>query len=88
MRLPTKRVDYKVGDKVEVLCSKEDGLVGSYYEDTIVSCLDERGKYTVRYKNLLKDDESELLTEILFPKDLCPVPPRVRRPSKFKLNQK
>ncbi|KEH36508.1 hypothetical protein MTR_2g011700 [Medicago truncatula] len=72
MRPPTKRVDYKVGDKVEV-CSKEDGLVG---------------KYTVRYKNLLKDDESELLTEILFLKDLCLVPPRVRRPSKFKLNQK
>jgi len=87
MRPPTKRVDYKVGDKVEV-CSKEDGLVGSYYESTIVSCLEERGKYTVRYKNLLKDDESELFIEILFPKDLCLIPPRVRRPSKFQLNQK
>jgi len=61
MRPPTKRVDYKVGDKVEV-CSKDDGLVGSYYEGTIVSCHDEREKYTVRYKNLLKDDESKLLT--------------------------
>lgn len=87
MHPPTKRVDYKVGDKVEV-CSKEEGLVGSYYEGTIVSCLDERGKYTVRYKNLLKDDESELLTEILFPKYLRSIPPRVRRPSKFQLNQK
>jgi len=56
MRPPIKRVDYKVGDKVEI-CSKEEGLVGSYYGGTIVSCLDERGKYIVRYKNLLKDDE-------------------------------
>jgi hypothetical protein len=42
----------------------------------------------IRYKNLLKDDESELLTETLLPKDLRPSPPRVRIPSKFQLNQK
>ncbi|AET00175.1 putative Agenet-like domain-containing protein [Medicago truncatula] len=86
MRPPVKRVDYKVGDKVEV-CSKEEGFVGSYFEATIVSCL-ESGKYVIRYKNLLKDDESELLMETLFPKDLRPLPPRVRNPSRFELNQK
>jgi len=61
---PMKRVDYKVGDKVEV-CSKEEGFVGSYFEATIVSCL-ESGKYVIRYKNLLKDDESQLLMENTF----------------------
>ncbi|PNY02275.1 RNA binding protein [Trifolium pratense] len=86
MRPPMKRIDYNVGDKVEVCC-KEEGFVGSYYEATIVSCLD-NGKYVVRYKNLLKDDESGLLTEALFPKDLRPLPPRVRNPPKFQLNQK
>ncbi|AET00182.1 putative Agenet-like domain-containing protein [Medicago truncatula] len=86
MRPPEKRVDYKVGDKVEV-CSEDEGFVGSYFEATIVSCL-ESGKYVIRYKNLLKDDESELLMETLFPKDLRPIPPHVRNPLKFKLNQK
>ena len=86
MRPPVKRVDYKVGDKVEV-CSKEEGFVGSYFEATIVSCL-ENGKYVIRYKNLLKDDESELLMETLFSKDIRPSPPRVRNPSKFELDQK
>jgi hypothetical protein len=86
MRPPMKRIDYNVGDKVEV-CSKEEGFVGSYYEATIVSCLD-NGKYVVRYKNLLKDDEYGLLIETLFPKDLRPLPPRVRNPPKFQLNQK
>jgi hypothetical protein len=86
MRPPMKRIDYNVGDKVEVCC-KEEGFVGSYYEATIVSCLD-NGKYVVRYKNLLKDDESGLLTETFFPKDLRPLPPRVRNPPKFQLNQK
>ncbi|KAK2377744.1 protein AGENET DOMAIN (AGD)-CONTAINING P1 [Trifolium repens] len=86
MRPPMKKIDYKVGDKVEV-CSKEEGFMGSYYEATIVSCLD-NGKYVIRYKNLLKDDESRLLIETLLLKDLRPSPPRVRNPSKFQLNQK
>ncbi|GAU14535.1 hypothetical protein TSUD_250770 [Trifolium subterraneum] len=86
MRPPMKKIDYKVGDKVEV-CSKEEGFVGSYYEATIVSCLD-NGKYVICYKNLLKDDESEFLTETLLPKDFRPSPPRVRNPLKFRLNQK
>jgi hypothetical protein len=83
---PMRRINYNVGDKVEVCC-KEEGFVGSYFEATIVSCLD-NGKYVVRYKNLLKDDESELLTETFFPKDLRPLPPQVRNPPYFQLNQK
>ncbi|KAK2431303.1 protein AGENET DOMAIN (AGD)-CONTAINING P1 [Trifolium repens] len=87
MRPPMKKIDYKVGDKVEV-CSKEQGFIGSYYEATIISCLD-NGRYVIRYKNLLKDDESsELLTETLLPKDFRPSPPRVCNPSKFQFNQK
>jgi len=86
MRPPVKRVDYKVGDKVEV-CNKEEGFVDSYFEATIVSRL-ESGKYVICYKNLLKDDESELLMETLLSKDRRPLPSRVHNPSKFGLNQK
>ncbi|XP_004487943.1 protein AGENET DOMAIN (AGD)-CONTAINING P1-like [Cicer arietinum] len=86
MRPPVKRIDYKVGDKVEV-CSKEQGFVGSYYEATIVSCL-ENGKYVVRYKNLLEDDNSKPLKETIFPKELRRLPPHVRNLPEFRLNQK
>nr|XP_027191057.1 DUF724 domain-containing protein 2-like [Cicer arietinum] len=87
MRPPMKKVDYKEGDKVEV-CSKEEGFIGSYYEGTIVSCL-ENGKYVVCYKNLIEDDNSgRYLKETLYPKELRPLPPRVRNPTNFKRNQK
>ncbi|CAK8564090.1 unnamed protein product [Lathyrus sativus] len=86
MRPPVKRIDYEIGDKVEV-CSSEEGFRGSYYEATIISRL-ENGKYVVRYKNLLEDDESGPLIETLFPKDFRPSPPHVRSPRKFQLRQK
>ncbi|XP_027347817.1 DUF724 domain-containing protein 3 [Abrus precatorius] len=76
MRPPRKRVDFGRGDKVEV-CSKEEGFIGSYYEATVVSHLD-NGLYVVRYDTLLQDDESQPLTETLFPKELRPSPPRVQ----------
>ncbi|XP_061349561.1 protein AGENET DOMAIN (AGD)-CONTAINING P1-like [Gastrolobium bilobum] len=85
MRPPLKRVDFCRGDKVEV-CSKEEGFLGSYYEATIVSHLD-NGLYVVRYKNLLEDNESLPLTETLYPKELRPAPPRVHA-SQFALYQK
>ncbi|KAK7264397.1 hypothetical protein RJT34_32006 [Clitoria ternatea] len=84
MRPPQKRIDFQRDDKVEV-CSNEEGFIGSYYEATVVSHLD-NGLYMVRYKTLLEDDESQPLTETLFPKELRPVPPRVHS-SNFSLYQ-
>ncbi|GAU37993.1 hypothetical protein TSUD_205330 [Trifolium subterraneum] len=86
MRPPATQVSYKVGDKIEV-CSKEEGFMGSYYEATIASCL-ENGKYEVLYKTILEDDESGPLKETLFLKDIRPIPPRVRKSRRFQLNQR
>ncbi|XP_058735258.1 protein AGENET DOMAIN (AGD)-CONTAINING P1-like [Vicia villosa] len=86
MRPPMKKINYNVRDKVEV-CSREEGFVGSYYNATIVSCL-EKQKYVVRYKNLLLDDGSGPLTETIYSRELRPLPPRVRNPHEFHLNQK
>ncbi|KAK7312868.1 hypothetical protein VNO77_37071 [Canavalia gladiata] len=84
MRPPRKRIDFSIGDKVEV-CSKEEGFLGSYYEATVLSHLD-NGLYVVRYHTLLEDDESQPLTETLFPKELRPAPPPVHS-SNFSLYQ-
>ncbi|KAK7405044.1 hypothetical protein VNO78_06203 [Psophocarpus tetragonolobus] len=84
MRPPRKRVDFARGDKVEV-CSNEEGFIGSYYLATVVSRLD-NGLYVVRYDTLLEDDESQPLTETLFPKELRPAPPLLPR-SHFSLYQ-
>ncbi|XP_020236370.1 DUF724 domain-containing protein 6 [Cajanus cajan] len=73
MRPPRKKVDFLGGDKVEV-CSNEDGFLGSYYAATVLSRLD-NGLYVVRYDTLLQDDESQPLSETLFPKELRPAPP-------------
>jgi hypothetical protein len=59
-----------------VVCNKEKRYVNSYYEITIVSCLD-NGKYVVRYKNLLKDDKFDHLKEtiaegVLYIATTCP----------------
>jgi len=86
MRPPMRRVDYKIGDKVEV-CSREEGFFGSYYKATVVSCL-QNGQYMVQYKNLLLDDKSGPLVETVYPYELRPTPPRVRNPHEFQLNQK
>ncbi|CAJ2649822.1 unnamed protein product [Trifolium pratense] len=86
MRPPLSKIDYEVGDKIEV-CSKEEGFIGSYYEATIAACLENK-KYVVCYKTLLEDDESGPLKETLFPKDIRPIPPRVRNYHRFQLNHK
>ncbi|CAI8601192.1 unnamed protein product [Vicia faba] len=86
MRPPMKRVNYNVGDKVEV-CSREEGFIGSYFKATIVSCL-QNEKFMIRYENLLLDDESGPLIEIINRRELRPLPPRVRNPPEFHFNQK
>jgi len=80
------RVDYKAGDKVEVPIN-EDGFRGSYFQGTIVSCF-WNGQYKVHYKNLFEDDESGLLIEAIFRKELRPLSPRVRNPPEFQPNKK
>jgi len=80
------RVGYKEGDKVEVSIN-EKGFRGSYFQGTIVSCL-QNGQYKVRYKNLLEDDESGPLIEEISSRELRPLPPRVRNPPEFQPNQK
>lgn len=86
MRPPMKRVDYNIGDKVEI-CSREQGFIGSYYKATIVSCL-QNEKFMIRYENLLSEDESGPLTETIHRRELRPLPPHVRNPPEFHLNQK
>jgi hypothetical protein len=44
--------------------NKEKSYVNSYYEITIVSCLD-NGKYVVRYKFFFKDDKFDPLKETI-----------------------
>ncbi|XP_062152149.1 protein AGENET DOMAIN (AGD)-CONTAINING P1-like [Alnus glutinosa] len=63
------------GGEVEV-CSKQDGFVGSYYAATVIR---EHGdnSYAVQYKNLLEEDESRPLIEVVDAEDARPVPPKV-----------
>jgi hypothetical protein len=69
-----------------VVCNKEKRYVTSYYEITIVSCLD-NGKYVVRYKNLLKDDKFESLKGTIA-EGVLYLPPHVQNPIKLQLNLK
>lgn len=84
MNPEVKNVEFNVGDKVEV-ASNDDGFLGSYYQATILSGL-ENGKYLVEYKNLLEDDEDnedeyvDPLKESICPKELRPLPPHIRVP--------
>ncbi|KAH0654575.1 hypothetical protein KY289_032253 [Solanum tuberosum] len=71
------------GDLVEV-GSKEDGFLGSYYE-AIVVCQPLKKDYIVQYKTLLKDDQSDPLTEFVTHSELRPVPPEIPV-SRFNLN--
>ena len=60
------------------MCSKEEGLFGSYYEATVISWLiSAKTLYKVQYKNLLdEDDECQPLFEIVTAEEVQPVPPR------------
>jgi hypothetical protein len=63
------------GGEVEV-CSKQDGFVGSYYAATVIRKHGDNS-YAVQYKNLLTDDESRPLIEIVDAEEIRPVPPNV-----------
>ncbi|XP_057452328.1 protein AGENET DOMAIN (AGD)-CONTAINING P1-like [Lotus japonicus] len=77
---------YTPGNRVEVM-GYEPGFIGSYYEATILTVLDD-GRYEVIYKNLVEDEETKIpLKEYLRPQDLRPRPPPVREAIEFKLTQ-
>ncbi|KAK1352862.1 DUF724 domain-containing protein 3 [Heracleum sosnowskyi] len=67
---------FQKGNAVEV-SSKEDGLVGSYYEAKVIKKLANK-KYIVQYSNLVEEKDSKLLLrEIVEEEELRPVPPKV-----------
>lgn len=72
---PRRRYRFYNGEQVEV-CSKEEGFLGSYYEATIVSYLN-NGRYKVQYRNLMNEDESMPLIENVYPGELRPLPPQI-----------
>lgn len=83
---PPRPVVYNVGDKVEVI-GKEEGYVGSYYNATILSVLED-DRYKVQYESFIEDEETQTpLKDTLLKKDIRPKPPRVRTGSEFKPGQ-
>ncbi|XP_057457950.1 protein AGENET DOMAIN (AGD)-CONTAINING P1-like [Lotus japonicus] len=84
--MPPPPLVYNVGDKVEVI-GREKGFVGSYFEATIVSALDD-GRYEVKYENLMQDGKPRAhLKEKVPAKDLRPRPPRVEPGGVFESDQ-
>lgn len=63
---------FQKGDRIEV-ASKKEGYRGSYYEGTVVEELGET-EFIVQYKNLVKDDFSGPLLEVVSGDELCLVP--------------
>ncbi|XP_021910758.1 DUF724 domain-containing protein 6-like, partial [Carica papaya] len=70
---------FKRGDEIEV-SSGEQGYLGSYYE-AIVSRKISNTMYIVEYKNLIKDDGSGPLREIININEIRPRPPIVPFPA-------
>ncbi|KAI5661857.1 hypothetical protein M9H77_21180 [Catharanthus roseus] len=66
---------YRRGNRVEV-ASKEEGFVGSYFGATIVTKLN-GDEYIVTYHNLLKDDLSGPLREVVSVNEIRPEPPEI-----------
>ncbi|KAF3660290.1 putative cytochromeA1-like [Capsicum annuum] len=65
---------FQRGDKVEV-ASQEWGYIGSYYTAKIVCSIGD-SHYRVRFKNLVNDDKSDLLEELVMASEIRPMPPR------------
>ncbi|XP_030452074.1 protein AGENET DOMAIN (AGD)-CONTAINING P1 [Syzygium oleosum] len=61
------------GQEVEI-ASKEEGFIGSYYKATIVTYI-QNEFYLVQYRELLKEDESGPLREVIRGEDIRPTPP-------------
>ncbi|XP_055831070.1 protein AGENET DOMAIN (AGD)-CONTAINING P1-like [Solanum dulcamara] len=65
--------EFQKGDEVEV-AMQEYGFIGSYYTATII-CSTGAYYYRIKYKNLLTDDESEPLEDVVAAAEVRPVPP-------------
>ncbi|KAL4654430.1 hypothetical protein ACB092_01G377600 [Castanea dentata] len=63
------------GDEVEG-CSKQVGFVGSYYAATVINNYGNKS-YAVQYKNLVTEDKSHPLIEIVSADEVRPLPPKV-----------
>lgn len=66
-------IKYQIGNVIEVT-GIGPGLIGSYYEATLISKEGSR-RYKVKYKNLLKEDKYGPLKEVVHVKYLCPISP-------------
>ncbi|OAY41768.1 protein AGENET DOMAIN (AGD)-CONTAINING P1 [Manihot esculenta] len=66
-------MEFQRGEQVEI-CSNEEGFRGSYYEATVIKRLT-TSSYAVQYKNLLEDDESGPLIEVVSSDEIRPLPP-------------
>lgn len=85
--MSSKRTKFKLGDIVEV-CNKEEEFLGSYYEAKVEGYLG-CNTYIVEYKNLLKEDESGPLREVICANEMRPFPPQVAAPAEdFKVGDK
>ncbi|KAK4487028.1 hypothetical protein RD792_006343 [Penstemon davidsonii] len=65
---------FSVGDIVEV-SSKQEGFFGSYFEAKVIAKLHSTKSYVVEYKNLVEEDWSEPLREVVPAKEVRPSPP-------------
>ncbi|KAI7744524.1 hypothetical protein M8C21_014588 [Ambrosia artemisiifolia] len=66
------KMDYKRGDKVEVV-NNEEGFKGSFFPANIISKVSDN-EYIVQYRTLVKDDNSGPLREVLSAKNIRPAP--------------
>ncbi|KAG8380619.1 hypothetical protein BUALT_Bualt06G0034500 [Buddleja alternifolia] len=71
---------FYVGDSIEV-SSKEDGFFGSYYEATVVAKITRNNQCVVEYKNLVEDDLSAPLREVVSADEVRPAPPPLGQPT-------
>ncbi|CAI9089218.1 OLC1v1023751C1 [Oldenlandia corymbosa var. corymbosa] len=80
-------MEYKRGDRVEVIDS-EEGFEGSYYGAVIVTKLN-GDEYIVTYDTLLKEDLSGPLREVVEADNLRPKPPPPEgdQPTRYRLYQ-
>ncbi|KAK8934652.1 hypothetical protein KSP39_PZI014252 [Platanthera zijinensis] len=77
---PTTQVLFGVGTSVEVT-SDDDGFRGAWFPATVVNSIGK--KFLVEYKNLMTDDETELLRETVDSLHIRPAPPASPVLSKF-----
>ncbi|XP_065859718.1 protein AGENET DOMAIN (AGD)-CONTAINING P1-like [Euphorbia lathyris] len=74
-REPETESIFKTRARVEVR-SDEEGYIGAWFDATIVEIVG-NDKYLVKYLNLLTDDETAFVKEMVSDKDIRPCPPLI-----------